>query len=172
MPATSTRRPLPALAFLLALSVLTAIVWWRVLHRDNSSAATSAPPAPVPTCASAGNAVVLPKPAKVSVTVYNAAGKDGLAAAVSSQLTKDGFAMKSPQTASNQLSSVGEIHYGRAGKSGATLLGLYVPGSKLVLVSRSDAGVDLYLGSGYRTLASASTAKAAEAKLAKPCGNH
>ena len=42
--ATSTaRRPLPALAFLLALSLLTALVWWRVLHRSDSAKAAAPP---------------------------------------------------------------------------------------------------------------------------------
>ena len=34
MDRPSARRPLPALAFLLALSLLTALVWWRVIHEE------------------------------------------------------------------------------------------------------------------------------------------
>jgi membrane protein implicated in regulation of membrane protease activity len=33
MAAAGARRPIPALIFLLLLALLTAIVWWRVLHR-------------------------------------------------------------------------------------------------------------------------------------------
>jgi LytR cell envelope-related transcriptional attenuator len=148
------------------------IVWWRVLHRDDSSGASSSPQAPAPTCASSGHPVTFPKPARVSVTVYNAAGRDGLAATVGTQLKSRGFVLKSPQTAPSELTGVGQIQYGRSGRSGATLLALYVPGSKLVEISRSDAGVDLYLGTGFKSVASAASVRAAEAKTSKPCAGH
>ena len=41
MATSTSRRPLPALAFLLALSLLTALVWWRVIHRSDSAKAAT-----------------------------------------------------------------------------------------------------------------------------------
>src|SRR3982750_2962517 len=38
MASTLLRRPLPALIALFALLLLTALVWWRVLHRADESA--------------------------------------------------------------------------------------------------------------------------------------
>ena len=58
-------RPLPALVALLALLLLTALVWWRVLHRGGAS--SGAAPAP-PTTPSA----TLPAPAGITLTVFNA----------------------------------------------------------------------------------------------------
>lgn len=42
MTAPERRRPLPALAFIAALSVLTALVWFRVLHRNDGTGVAGA----------------------------------------------------------------------------------------------------------------------------------
>src|SRR4051812_41293969 len=93
--AMSARRPLPALAFLLALSLLTALVWWRVFDR----ASGGEPSTPTTTCA-VQQGVALPEPAQVSVIVLNgtAAGTNraGLAGYVASALTNDGFQVAAP----------------------------------------------------------------------------
>ncbi|MGX7679861.1 LytR C-terminal domain-containing protein [Jatrophihabitans sp. DSM 45814] len=168
MSASTTRRPLPALAFLVALSVLTAIVWWRVLHRDDASSATKTTVTHAPTCAATGAKVVLPKPAAVTIKVLNGNGLTGLAASVSAQLHTRGFVTAGTGDA-NTMIGIGEIHFGPKGKNGATLLSFYVPGAKLVSISRADASVDLVLGQAYKSLATNQTVLAAEARAAKPC---
>ncbi|HLY33447.1 MAG TPA: hypothetical protein VKQ07_02840, partial [Jatrophihabitantaceae bacterium] len=59
------RRPLPALICLAALTLLTALVWWRVLHRDSGSAKAA------PTCTPTATAQILPKPSAVTLSVLN-----------------------------------------------------------------------------------------------------
>ncbi|HEX8092905.1 LytR C-terminal domain-containing protein [Jatrophihabitans sp.] len=171
MSTATRRRPLPALAFLLALSVLTGIVWWRVLHRPEP-AGTSPGGTPVAgqtaTCTPGANAIRLPRPASVRVVVLNGAGRDLLATRVTSQLKSRGFTMGTPGTTS-QLTGVGEIRYGTTARAGATLLGYHLPGAKLIPTNRPDTRINLVLGSGFRALAPADTVSRAVAAASKSC---
>jgi LytR cell envelope-related transcriptional attenuator len=170
MSTVTRRRPLPALAFLLALTVLTGIVWWRVLHRpDNTVTASKAPGSTAPVrCTPGAKAVRLPTPASVTVQVLNGAGRDLLATKVTGQLKSRGFTVGTPGTTA-ALTGVAEIRYGRAGRSGATLLSYYLTGAKMVPASRKDAKIDLVLGTGFRSLAAPATVSRAVALANKPC---
>jgi hypothetical protein len=168
MPATTTRRPLPALAFLLALSVLTTIVWWRVLHRDDASSSIKTTVTPAPTCAAGGSRPTLPKPGAVTMKVLNGNGTTGLATSVESQLKSRGFVSAGHGDATT-VTGVAEIRFGAKGKSGATLLSYYLPGAKLVSITRADAAVDVVLGQAFKSVATPAAVKAAETKAAKPC---
>jgi hypothetical protein len=170
MSTATRRRPLPALAFLLALSVLTGIVWWRVLHRPEPAGTAGTPVAgqTATTCTPGASAIRLPKPASVTVVVLNGAGRDLLATRVTGQLKSRGFKMGTPGTTS-ALSGVGEIRYGTAGRAGATLLGYHLPGAKLTPTNRPDTRINLVLGSGFRSLAPADTVSRAVAGASKPC---
>jgi hypothetical protein len=168
MSAASRRRPLPALAFLLVLSVLTAIVWWRVLHRPDDTTQSSTPTVVQPVKCTPGRKPTLPAPASVTVVVLNGAGREGLASTVSGQLKTRGFAVGKPDNAP-ALASTGEIRYGAAGRTGATLLSYYLPGAKLVAGSRPDARIDLVLGSKFSALATPAAVTRAEAAAKKSC---
>jgi hypothetical protein len=169
MSLATRRRPLPALAFLLALSVLTGIVWWRVLHRPEPAGTAKGPVAgPTASCTPGARAIRLPKAASVTVVVLNGSGRDLLATKVTSQLKSRGFKVGTPDTAS-ALTGVGEIQYGTAGRAGATLLGYHVPGAKLTPGTRADARITLVLGSGFRALAPADTVSRAVAAASKSC---
>lgn len=171
MPTATRRRPLPALAFLLALTVLTGIVWWRVLHRPDTSttstSGTTGSTAPV-RCTPGATAVRLPTPASVTVDVLNGAGRDQLATKVTGQLKSRGFTVGTPGT-TGALGGVAEIRYGTAGRAGATLLSYYLTGAKLVPASRRDAKIEVVLGSGFRALAAPQTVSRAVASAKKPC---
>jgi hypothetical protein len=166
MSASTARRPLPALGFLLALTVLTSIVWWRVLHRNDDTA--SAKGKPTSQQSACGASAKLPAPRSVSVQVLNGSGRDGLAGQVSDQLKARGFATAEPDNAAS-LAGVAEIRYGAAGKPGATLLGYYLPGAKLVTVARPDARVDITLGKTFSALATPAAVNKAIAAAKKPC---
>ena len=160
----TTRRPLPALAFILVLFILAAIVWWRVLHRSEDAAGTTVA---VTTCAT-GTPMTFPTPAKVTVTVLNGADRDQLATTVSKQLKARGFSVGTPSDTTS-LASVAEIRFGTDNKAAATLLAYYVHGSTLVQEKRSDATIDLVLGAKYKALASALAVKVSLAGAKKPC---
>jgi hypothetical protein len=170
MSVATRRRPLPALAFLLALSILTGIVWWRVLHRAESSTGTASNPTPSQSarCRPGSKAVKLPSPASVTVTVLNGAGREQLAGKVSAQLKSRGFTTGTPGNAPAQT-GVAEIRYGTPGRAGATLLSFYLPGAKLAAGSRRDAKIEVVLGSGFQSLASAATVSRSVASASKSC---
>jgi hypothetical protein len=169
MSTATRRRPLPALAFLLALTALTAIVWWRVLHRPEPDSAAGAPtPTQSSQCTPAPNTVRLPAPTAVTVTVLNGAGRDRLATQVTGQLKSRGFKTGTPGTTS-ALAGVAEIRFGPAGRAGATLLSYHLPGAKLTAGSRAGAGVEVVLGSSYRSLATPEAARRAAASGGRSC---
>src|SRR5262245_57530616 len=87
MDRVSARRPLPALIFLLGLSLLTALVWWRVIHRSDSGHAKSEG---TKTCQSTTSKVV-PQPSAVTVKVLNSTDRAHLARTVASQMGRLGF---------------------------------------------------------------------------------
>jgi hypothetical protein len=159
MTSPTKRRPLPALIFLLALCLLAALVWWRVLNRDSGHAAAK------PTCSTTTQAPkVLPQPQAISVTVLNSTKRNGIARLARTALIKDGFQI--PGAAANDQQSLGghgvipqvaEIRYGPTATDGARLLAYYLPGSKLVATTSTDSTVVVSLGTKYTTVAAATT---------------
>jgi hypothetical protein len=161
--AMSARRPLPALAFLLALSLLTALVWWRVFNRtqdDGDSAGAR------PTCAAQQN-VNLPAPNTVHVTVLNATDRAGLAGTVSAALAADGFVMGTPDNDTGSVPGVAEIRFGSAGTAAANLLLYYLPGASLVPTpTATDATVVVSVGANVAESGGVQTVDQANASIA------
>jgi LytR cell envelope-related transcriptional attenuator len=156
MDRPSGRRPLPAVAFLVGLLLLTALVWWRVIHRtDNADAAHTA--GPNCTTSPPASSASVPAPADVSVQVLNSTQRAGLASSVSKALTKDGF--KPAGTPANDstthppVAGVAEIRFGPTGKAAATLLSFYLPGAALAPDQRANGTVDVALGAKFTALA-------------------
>ncbi len=170
MANAARRRPLPALIALVALLLLTGLVWWRVLGRNNSEDTKHVAKKTCATAssasASASTAAALPAPSAVTVAVLNSTTKKGVATKARSTLISAGF--KSPGAAGNdsvkklgKITSVGELRYGPTGKSGAMLLRFYLPGSTLVATTSRTATVVVSLGTAYRGVASTATVQAA-----------
>lgn len=160
MASTVTRRPLPALLSLLALLLLTGIVWWRVLHRGGGTDPVAAP------CPTPSAVATLPAPGSVTVQVLNSTSRSGIASRVRSTLLKDGF--RSPTAAANdspakrnKIKTTAEIRFGPAGKQAATLLRYYLPGATMVTTSTRKATVTVSLGVKYRKVASAAAVRSA-----------
>lgn len=144
---SATRRPLPALVFLLVLALLTAIVWWRVIHRASSEAA----PKPSPSCSPTAITVV-PAPGAVTLHVLNGTTRNGLAANVRASLAKDGFIVADIGNDDVPVVSVAEIRYGPAGRAAARLVAYYVPGATLIGSARTDNQVEISLGAKFKAL--------------------
>jgi hypothetical protein len=162
---TATRRPLPALIALLALLILTALVWWRVLHRGGSSH-NAAPPPTCPTHTSAPPSTPeLPAPESVTVRVLNSTNRAGIAGEAQAALVKDGF--RSPAPAANdvkhhnKIKGVAQIRYRPDEKSAATLVSYYFPGAVLVPTKSKHPVVTISLGKHYRHVASPQQVSAA-----------
>lgn len=111
--------------------------------------------------------VVLPKPGTVTVNVYNATNRAGLAKRTSAVLATRGFPIGhvANDPLGKSIKGVAEVRYGPSGAEGAKLLVYYVPGAVLVADQRTDASVDLVLGEKYTVIAPQKTVDAA---LVKP----
>ena len=137
------RRALPALALLLALSVVAGVVWLRVLDRVDAGAATAAG------CSSAAAG-------RVQLRVYNATAREGLARTVSTQLVGRGYAILSaendPLSGVRPVEGTAEVRFGPAGKRYAEQVRRQVPGATLYRDAREGAVIDLVLGDRYRRL--------------------
>lgn len=161
MASTLIRRPLPALVALLALFLLTSLVWWRVLHRGGETKA-AARPCPSPTATQAR----LPAPGAVTVQVLNSTTRPGIGAKARSTLIADGFrvpASAKNDTAKerNKIKSSAEIRFGPTGKQAAALLRYYFPGAAMVTTTAGSSTIVVSLGTGYKRVAAAATVQAA-----------
>ncbi|HEY2272534.1 MAG TPA: LytR C-terminal domain-containing protein [Jatrophihabitantaceae bacterium] len=167
MTAPERRRPLPALAFIGALSLLTALVWFRVLHRSDgtppattSSSTHSACPSPSPSSSTPpAPPTVLPVSHKVSVIVLNSTNRNGIAGATTKVLRKDGFVTGKATDDSQsygghgQIKQVAEIRYAPSQLPGATLLSYYFPQAKLVPLDSAKARIYVALGNKFKKVA-------------------
>lgn len=161
MASTLMRRPLPALVSLLALFLLTSLVWWRVLHRGGDTKDT-ARPCPSPTATQAR----LPAPSSITVQVLNSTTRPGIGAKARSTLVADGFrvpAAAKNDTAKkrNKIKSSAEIRFGPTGKQAAALLRYYFPGAAMITTTARTATIVVSLGTGYKQVAAAATVQAA-----------
>ncbi|MDQ2624686.1 MAG: LytR C-terminal domain-containing protein [Actinomycetota bacterium] len=88
----------------------------------------------------------------VAVNVFNATSKAGLAGSVADLLGQRGFEIASTDNFPIKLRGVGRIGFGAQGVAAAYTLYAHVPGVALVYDARTDATVDLAVGSGYTQL--------------------
>ncbi len=100
-------------------------------------------------------AEVLPKPAKVTLNVYNATATSGLASKTANELEDRGFPVGkvANDPVGRPIPGVAEIRYGPKGAQNAQLVLLYVPGAELVELDRKGRNVDLAMGTGFTGLA-------------------
>ena len=121
-------------------------------HRTTATPATcTAPTAPALT------------PAGVTVNVYNATDRSGLAATTASAVRKRGYRIATVANDPLQKTVPGpaEVRYGATGRTGARLVLTLVKGAKAVKDSRTDSSVDLVLGDRFTALAAPPKAKPA-----------
>jgi hypothetical protein len=176
MTSSDRRRPLPALVFLAGLTLLSAIVWYRVLHRDGSAAQTPSA-SPCTTTSTTAAPTKLPAPRAVSVLVLNSTQRNGLAASTGKALSRAGFSISGEENddpsygGHGLIGGVGEIRYNPTQRASALLLSYYLPGAKLVPVDSTRTAVVVALGRTFKGLASktaVSRALRAHAEAARP----
>jgi LytR cell envelope-related transcriptional attenuator len=153
------RRRRAATAAVLGLLVLGAGLYGVVSLVSPPAAAPTA--APCPTVKAAGAA--LPKPAEVTVNVYNASTRNGLAASTAAALKLRGFTIGkvTNDPLKSNLTGAAQVRGGKAGTSEMRVVAAEVTGAKLQPDSRTDDSVDLVLGAGFSALTSPEQATAA-----------
>ena len=178
MAGASVRRPIPAVVFILLLSLLSAIVWYRVLNRSPAStpkakaathacvkkAAVKATKAPVK-----AKPIVWPPASAVHLTVLNGTQRNGLAKSVAAQLGTRGFKIGTVTNDTVSTLTVTQVRYGTTMATAARLLQLYLPGSKLVPTASKTTTVVVSLGASYSHLSTnAAVAKAKKTAAVLP----
>jgi hypothetical protein len=105
------------------------------------------------TCQGATSAKPL-TPSMVTINVYNATNRNGLAASVAKTLQAQGFKIASigNDPLGMSIQGVGQIRSGAAGAAGASLAATRMPGATLVPDGRTDTTVDLVLGNKFTAL--------------------
>lgn len=100
-------------------------------------------------------------PGMVSINVYNATSRDGLAASVAELLQAQGFKVDKVgnDPLGRSILGVGEVRRGPTGASGATLVATRLRGVNVVSDNRTDTTVDIVLGNRYRALSPAPKVK-------------
>ena len=97
---------------------------------------------------------VLPKPGAITVNVYNATKRVGLASITSIDVGSRGFRTGVVGSSSANLPGIGYIAYGAGDKAAAQRLAAYMPGAPLRQVARTgkDHSIDLVLGDSFSSL--------------------
>lgn len=100
------------------------------------------------------------KASTVTINVYNATDRQGLAASVARSLRTQGFKVSAVANdpLEKQIAGIGEVRRGRTGAAGAALVATRLPGVRVVLDKRGDATVDVVLGNKFTSLRAPSTA--------------
>jgi LytR cell envelope-related transcriptional attenuator len=94
------------------------------------------------------------EPREVTLNVYNATGRTGLAATTGTKLERVGFKIERVENdpLGRTILTVGEIRVGPTGAAGAILVSRRLAGFEVVQDGRADATVDVVLGKNFRGL--------------------
>ncbi|WP_128984923.1 LytR C-terminal domain-containing protein [Streptomyces roseicoloratus] len=128
---------------------------------------------PAPKATAEPAAATLPKPAQITVNVYNATPRSGLAKATADELKKRGFVIgkvgNAPAAYDKKIPGTGLL----LGSPGATkgtfsVVGTQLKGATTKVDARTTADVDLIIGTAFKTLDPKAAADAALVALTKP----
>ncbi len=138
------------LAALLALAGGIGVgIWWAERNDDDATSTPTNCPSTVP------EVITYPAPNTVTINVYNATDRQGLARATADQMAARGFILgqvaNDPKDAT--IPAPAEIRHGPTGLVNAQLVSFNIAASTLVDDQRADATVDLVVGDGFTTLA-------------------
>lgn len=133
-----------------ALMLFFAFWYAYSYYRDSDTAKA----APSPSCTATATSTAR-TPAQVTVNVYNATDRTGLAAKTAADVRKRGYkvATVSNDPLQKDVKIAAEVRYGPTGRESARLVLALVKGAKYVKDSRTDASVDLVLGAKFTALA-------------------
>ncbi|MEU9089024.1 LytR C-terminal domain-containing protein [Streptomyces sp. NPDC048428] len=126
-----------------------------------------------PTAKPSAPAKVLPKPAKITVNVYNATPRGGLAKAAADELKKRGFTIGKVGNATapydKKVPGTGILLGAPAALNGTfPVLGTQLPGATTKTDARKGTDVDLIIGTKFKSFSTPQAAATALTTLTKP----
>ena len=154
----SGRRPIPPLVFLLVLALAALVVWWNVFDTEGELEAEEAQ-----ACASASAAPPSLDPTTVTLRVFNATDRGGLAQEVAASLQERGFVVEeiANDPTEREVTGVGELRHGPRGNEAAAYVALHFPGAGDFPDTRATATVDFVVGPDFAGLAPSEQVEAA-----------
>ncbi|MFJ9606459.1 LytR C-terminal domain-containing protein [Kitasatospora sp. NPDC101176] len=190
-PPKKSRKVIAALAALVALALigLGGVQLYDIFSGKNRNASAQAcatpsgkplaapTPGAAPTAsgtpaAAQGDPHAIPQPAAVTVNVYNATTKAGLAGRTADELKKRGFTIgkvgNAPAELDKKVPGTAQVIAGPAGAGAATLLTSQIAGATATADARTDGSVDFVVGDSYNALLDETQAAAALALATKP----
>lgn len=158
-----SRNTMIALIVVIALVCFAGGVAVMYLLRGGKDTATGPGPALPCVTTSVRPGVTLPKPGTISINVYNSTNRSGLARRTAATMTGRGFVVGkvANDPLGKNITGVAELRHGPTGTQNAQLLAFYFPGATLVNDGRTDASVDVVLGSAFTVVPSAANIQAA-----------
>ncbi len=161
---------------IVALMLFFAFWYAYSYYRDSNLPRAAARPTCTATSAATATAtatatVTAKVPSQVTVNVYNATDRSGLAAKTASDVRKRGFKVStvSNDPLQKDVAGAAEVRYGATGTASAKLVLTLVKGSKGVKDGRTDSSVDLVLGAKFTTLTAPPKTTPANAPRASAC---
>lgn len=107
---------------------------------------------------------------QVTVNVYNATSRKGLALSTSKVVAQRGFKIKTVgnDPLKKAVTQVAQIRYGADGEAGAKLLAQHLPGAVLQQDQRTGDEIDLAIGAAFKQFGPAPTTTA-QTNTLRPC---
>ncbi len=143
-----------------------------VAGKPLAAPAADAPPGTAATPAAPVDPDAVPQPQSVTVNVYNATAKAGLAARTADELKKRGFVIgkvgNAPTALDKKVPGTATVVGGPAALGAMTLLSSQIAGATSTPDARTDASVDFVIGDSYNALLDETQAAAALALATKP----
>ncbi|MFH9349167.1 LytR C-terminal domain-containing protein [Kitasatospora sp. NPDC017646] len=188
-PPKKSRKVIAALAALLALALigLGGVQLYDIFRgkdrnasaqacADQSGKPLAAPTPGAPAASGAPAAAVdphaVPAPTAVTVNVYNATTKAGLAGRTADELKKRGFVIgkvgNAPAELDKKVPGTAQVIAGPTGAAAGTLVSSQIAGATITSDARTDASVDFVIGDSYNALLDENQAAAALALATKP----
>lgn len=132
-----------------ALALFFAFWYALSYYRANKDVPAARPVCVTPT-------VALP-PGKVTINVYNATNRTGLAASTAKSLASRGFVIGkvANDPLKKTVKGAVELRFGPKGKAAAGVVAKHLSSAKSVADKRKDASVDVVLGNAWKQLATA-----------------
>lgn len=167
-PSGVGRRVLTVVVAVLLLAGAGAAAWWFGVRSAPGASVTACPTAAAP--AAAASAVAPVGASRVTVNVFNATGRTGLATTVATAMRSRHFvvAKVANDPLARTVAGPAEVRAGPSGRSAAVTVASQVKGAVLVPDRRKDATVDLVIGATYTTLRTPAQVRAALKPAASP----
>lgn len=146
------RRRRAMVTVLVLLLALFYAFWWAFSYFKAAGGDGAAAPTTAATCRPADPAAV--EPGNITINVYNATSRGGLAASVGGEYRTAGFLVGeiANDPLKRAIEAPAEIRFGPNGQANAELVANTVQQAVLVPDERADASVDVVLGNAFAAL--------------------